>query len=94
MVRHWKSSLGETAAKKAVTAGVILRRWTKGAFQGSRLTSADSAMNALGYRSKISWGRLAAVAKALADAKVNIEAILAVTAGQSMFSVFISKAHH
>ena len=39
-------------------------------------------------------GRLAAVAKALADAKVNIVAILAVTAGQSMFSVFISKAHH
>jgi hypothetical protein len=40
-------------------------------------------MNALGYRSKISWGRLAAVAKALADAKVNIGAILAVTAGAS-----------
>src|SRR5215469_9628164 len=38
-------------------------------------------MNALGCRSKISRGRLAAVAKALADAKVNIEAILAVTAG-------------
>jgi len=48
-------------------------------------------MNALGCRSKISRGRLAAVAKALADAKVNIEAILAVTAGgKSMFSVMLS----
>jgi hypothetical protein len=59
------------------------RRWTKGAIQGVDATSADSAMNALGCRSKISRRRLAAVAKALADAKVNIEAILAVTAGAS-----------